>query len=690
VASLTCSFLVTKSRPIVFLSALLALLAPALGSESVVAQPLPGGTLDPTTIPKFVTPLVIPPEMPSSGVLPDGSKYYEIAVRQFQQQILPAGFPITTVWSYGSIQHPGTPVEGGTFHYPAFTIEAAVNEPTGVRWINDLKDPNGNFLSHILPVDPTLHWANPSGPRDTRPSFSETPGPYTGPVPIVVHLHGSHVNPNSDGFPEAWYLPDAANVDCIDEPGYPRTPSSADDFYCKGSNYDSVFPAPKGSAVFQYRNDQRATTLWYHDHSLGLTRNNVYAGPAGFYLLRGGPDDLPSEPEVIGGLPGPAPRIGDRPGTRYYEIPIVIQDRSFNTDSSLFYPDTRAFFDGFEGPYIGATLTSTGATSDVAPIHNPEFFGNTMVVNGKTWPYLEVEPRKYRFRFLNGSGSRFLLLDFKNKKLKFTQIGTEGGFLPAPVVLDQLLIGNAERADVIVDFSRFNPGDSIILRNNGPDSPFGGLPIPPSEKAHPGTTGQIMQFRVVPLTAPDTSTIPPLPAFTNLGDPTHVRKLSLNEEGSSRICVDEKNIFIPGVLPPDCGGLGEPAAPVAAKLGIVDSTGAPMIKEWADRITENPALGSIELWEIHNFTEDSHPIHVHMVQFQVVNRQDMATGAVLPPQPWETGYKDTVIANPGQITRIKALFDIPGLFVWHCHITEHEDNEMMRSYCVGDMANCQP
>src|SRR5205085_5689796 len=137
--------------------------------------------------------------------------------------------------------------------------------------------------------------------------------------------------------------------------------------------------------------------LWYHDHTMGVNRVSVYAGLAGFYLLRGGPSDLPT-----GVLPGPAPASGDPPGTNYYEIPIVIQDRSFNADGSLFYPDSRVFFDGFAGPYI--------PDSDISPIWNPEFFANTMVVNGRTWPVLNVEPRRYRFRLLNGCDARFLYL----------------------------------------------------------------------------------------------------------------------------------------------------------------------------------------------------------------------------------------------------------------------------------------
>jgi bilirubin oxidase len=317
--------------------------------------------------------------------------YYEIAVRQFSQQILPLGLPATTVWSYGKVGSPAT------FHYPSFTIEATVGRPVRVKWVNDLVDAVGNFRPHILPVDPTLHWANPPGGvagRDMRPTFNSTPGPYTGPVPIVTHLHGGHTADESDGYAEAWYLPAASNI----PDGYAGVGSFYEHFESKfASKYGSSWDP--GTAVFQYLNDERASTLWFHDHTLGMTRANVYAGPAGFYLLRGGSSDLPAAT-----LPGPAPKLGDAAGTKYYEIPIAVQDRSFNDDGSLFYPLSREFFDGFDGPYIGED------GSDIPPIWNPEFFGNTMVVNGRTWPSLEVEPRRYRFRFLNGCNSRFLIL----------------------------------------------------------------------------------------------------------------------------------------------------------------------------------------------------------------------------------------------------------------------------------------
>jgi spore coat protein A len=616
---------------------------------------IPGGTLDPATINKYVTSLVIPPAMsPVSSLAGRSIDYYVIGVRQFRQQILPPGMPATTVWSYGSIPR------RGSFHYPALTIEAAVGRPVRVKWVNDLVDGGGNYLPHLLPVDPTLHWANPPGGasgRDSRPSFATTPGPYTGPVPIVTHLHGGHSTEESDGYPEAWYLPDAANIPA----GYATVGSFYDQFKTTFADLRDETWDP-GTAVFQYANDQAATTMWYHDHTLGMTRQNVYAGPAGFYLLRGGPRDLTG-----GQLPGPAPRPGDPPGTAHYEVPIAIQDRSFNADGSLFYPDSRAFFDGFAGPYI--------PDSDVSPLWNPEFFGNTMVVNGRTWPALPVEPRRYRFRFLNGCNSRFLILKIVADPLSprpaqaavpFWQVGADGGFLPEPVQLDQLLAGPAERADVVVDFTDVPVGSDLYLVNEGPDEPFGGgFPGDDFDASDPTTTGQVMKFVVRPLLTPD-ATVPPaqltLPPFTPVDEATVTRQVSLNEEESAVL---------------------DDVGPTAALLGTLDADGEAVHQHWADPFTEHPALGATEVWEIYNFTEDAHPIHIHEVQFQVVNRQPFGDPVARPPETWEAGHKDTVIAYPGAITRVRATFDQAGQFVWHCHILEHEDNEMMRPYRIG-------
>jgi spore coat protein A len=628
---------------------------------------IPGGSLPPGDVGKFMLPLVKPPAMPPTKTL-NNKDLYRIAVREFTQRILSPPHPETKVWSYGSVDFPGTVAQGGTFNYPAFTIEAGWNRKASVEWRNELVDANGNYLPHLLPVDQTLHWANPPGGkkgRDTRPAFTTTPGSYTGPVPIVTHVHGAHTTEESDGYAEAWYLPNANNIPM----GYAETGTFYDYFMKKYKlNWDP------GTASFNYPNNQRATTLWYHDHSLGMTRLNVYAGPAGFYLIRGGPDDvvLDSRDGSTAILPGPAPGVGDDPLGQYGEIPIVIQDRSFNADGSLFYPDSRTFFDEFGGPYIPDT--------PVSPIWNPEFFGNMMVVNGFTWPYLEVEPRRYRFRLLNGCNSRFLILQFEHPGVEVWQIGAEGGFLPAPVLLNDhpypgstgggatVLLALAERADIIVDFSAA-AGTSFRLLNVGPDEPFGGGEIGVDfDPSDPDSTGQVMEFRVSAGPVADPTTPPQylqLPAITSVGPAGNTRHLSLNEE------------------------VYEPAdVPFAALLGTWDpNTGQPTPMLWMDPITENPAVGGVEEWAMYNVTEDAHPIHIHLVQFEVVGREAIGGGPSVAgtndPLPWETGFKDTVISYPGEITRVKMKFDYPGFYVWHCHIVEHEDNEMMRPYHVG-------
>ena len=466
-----------------------------------------------------------------------------------------------------------------------------------------------------------------------------------------------------------------------------------------------------GSAVFEYQNDQAATTLWYHDHSLGMTRVNVYAGPAGFYILRGGPGDaVMTTKGKAATLPGPAPALGDAPGTDYYEIPIVVQDRSFNDDGSLYYPDNRAFFEGLEPdqlqiPFIPDDVIyddgTNGGPSDVSPIWLPEFFGNTMVVNGRSWPYLEVEQRQYRFRYLNGCDSRFLILKH-DQPLSFYQIGASQGFLPEMVELDQLLMGPAERADVIVDFGDLPVGTEVTLINMAPDEPFGGgEPGVDFDPSDPGTTGQVMKFKIVARKGADKSTRPQnlvLPAPPVLAPAQATRTISLNELESETLLVSEDE---DGNIVLDMNG--DPFGPTEALLGILDADGNGVPLGWSDHTTENPEVGATEIWEIYNFTADAHPIHIHLVQFQVVDRQALTTddeghalqpaelvpGTERAPEGWETGFKDTVIAYPGEVTRVKAQFDLEGLFVWHCHILEHEDNEMMRPYCVGNSAACQ-
>jgi bilirubin oxidase len=652
------------------------------------AQPLPGGTQDPTRIPKYAQSLTIPPLMPSVA-----ANTYSIAARPLTQQVLPSGFPATKVWAYGSTS------DSKTFNWPAFTIEAQHSTPLTVTWSNQLVDAKGNFVPHLLTVDPTLHWANPAGPVDTRPTFTTTPAPYKGPVPLVTHVHGAHVDPQSDGYPEAWFLPNASNIKPCTSPGNP-----AGCFFTKGSNYDNApgFTEVAGQATFKYRNDQRASTLWFHDHAIGMTRVNVYTGLAGFYLLR---DNY----EKSLNLPGPYGK---------YEIPLAIQDRSFNTDGSLFYPDSRVFFDGFPGPYIPG--------SDIAPYMNPEFFGNVMTVNGKTWPKLAVEKRKYRFRILNGSDSRWLILQFADASLKangltFKVIGTEGGLITGtPIAVQQLRVSPGERYDVIVDFSGFSPGTRVVMTNVGPDEPFSGH-IETQVPSDPSTTGQVMAFDVVKLTAADTSVVPASLTPPSDGfEPKTVttkRTVTLSEFDSQVICLSDATPTATFIL---CGDPNypdqQPFGPSEAQIG---NAFGPL--PWMAPITENVKQGATEQWTIVNRTADAHPIHLHQTQFKVVSRapidlaaydaalaacsptamtmttttaapkptcppnpDDFVNGPVEQPLDSEKfGQKDTLQTNPGWITKLNAYFDIPGLYVWHCHILSHEDNEMMRPLCVS-------
>jgi spore coat protein A len=554
---------------------LLVLIMGMLAGATIDAQGQ--SLLNPITQQKFVNPLPIPSII--QPMTPNGTDY-EVIITQFTQDLGlkdGSGNPmLTTVWGYNG-------------SYPGPTFEARRNIPITVKWKNELMDENGP-LPHLLPVDTSIHWAMPEN------------WPYSG-VPLVTHLHGGHVESASDGNPDAWFTPGFAQ---------------------KGSYWSQQ--------VYNYPNDQEASTIWYHDHALGITRLNVYAGLAGYYIVRDEWEDNLNLP------------------SGNYEIPIAIQDRMFTDDGQLYYPSMPE------------------EAGQPNPSILPEMFGDFILVNGKTWPVLNVEPRKYRFRFLNGSDSRFYKLYLGNA-IPFVQIGTDGGFLNAPVPLNQMILGPGERKDVIIDFS--NPallGQTIILKNNA-RSPF-----PMGETVNPQTVGQIMAFRVtVPLNGTDNSVIPtvlrpaPIAVF---GTPDNTRQLLL---------IETEDEF--DRLKPQLG---------TSALGPLD---------WDHPITENPMLDAVEEWEVINFTEDAHPIHLHLVNFQIVSRQKFNAFRYVPGNPAslqllgkpklptadESGWKDTAVMYPGEVTRIRARFTNEGLYLWHCHILSHEDHEMMRPFYVGIM-----
>jgi spore coat protein A, manganese oxidase len=592
--------------------------------------------LDATTIPQFVTQLYVLPAMPLSATS-SGMDGYVLAARPFKQQILPKGHPATPVFGFGAINTPSS------FHAPAHTIEATVNRQTRVIWANELVNSAGDYVPHVLPVDPTLHWANPGGGtagRDSQPTFTATPGLYKGPVPLVVHMHGAHVYEESDGYPEAWYLPAAKNT----PKGYVGTGTKYAAYAAEAkSRWDVTWKS--GNAQYVYPNDQRAAALWFHDHTIGMTRLNVRAGLAGMYIMRGGSSDAKA-----GVLPGPAPKRGDKAGKAYYEIPLVIADPSFNTDGTQYLPTTNTFSGG---PYI--------PQSDVPPYWNDIYYGSTITVNGNTWPNLNVEPRRYRFRVLNACAVRPLTLKVVSSlkaatpasaALPIWVIGSDGGFMPHPVELGGktgLPVLPSERYDIIVDFTHLKVGTKLYLTNEG-------------AAATAGTTGTVMRFNVVPLKSKDTSTPPahlPLPSYAAPGAPKTSRRVSFAEIASTIVSGSTSGYT----------------------CGTVDASGNNTIRAWGDAVTEKPAYNTVEQWEVYNFANVngiSHVFHMHLVQFEVINRQVIGSSTVQKPYAYETGPKDSCDAPTGMITRVKAHFDRKGNYVWHCHFLDHEDNAMMR------------
>ena len=570
------------------------------GGTRVALADIPGGTLPLASVPKFQTPLLIPPVMPKAGtIVARGGKnvdYYEISMRQISQQILPAGLPATTVWGYGAVA--AASKRGLLLHNaPSLTIEARWDRPVRVKWINDLVDEHGNHLPHLLPVDPTLHWANPPGGeegRDSRPSFDTTPAAYRGPVPMVTHVHGAvGVGDESDGYAEAWYLPAAGDIPA----GYATEGTWYEFFAGKAAAGFGAEWGP-GFATFQYPNDQRASTIWYHDHTLGMTRLNVYAGPAGFFLIRGGPDGddavLDSRSGTTAVLPGPAPKANDAfpPNKTYYEIPIAVQDRSFNDDGSLFYPDTREFFDGIVGDYI--------PVGDFSPIWNPEFFGNTLIANGNTWPFQVVEKRRYRLRFLNGCQSQVphprLQRHPRCRGLADRQRGRiprrAGQPLGRPRWAAPDGAGGAggphRRLHTMCRWATSSSATSAPTSRSAAESPGVDFPV-----ADPASTGQVLEFRVVAAGAPDPTTPPRflvLPPITPLPPETLHRPLALIERMGMGLDAS-----------------GEPVeGPVEALLGeVID--GVLVERLWMDPVSENPEVGTTEVWEFVNATATRTP-----------------------------------------------------------------------------------
>jgi spore coat protein A len=425
---------------------------------------------------------------------------------------------------------------------PGPTIEARSGRPLLVEWHNDLP------TKHFLPVDPNL-----CGKGERLPE-----------VRAAVHVHGARVPRESDGYPDDWFTPGR-------------------------------------STLSRYPNRQDAALLWYHDHAMGISRLNQYAGLFGLFVIRDEVEDALDLPK------GP------------FEVPLVICDRLLDEGGQLHYPTSGMP----DAPWV------------------PEVYGDAMLVNGKLYPYLDVLPGPHRLRVLNASNARSYYLSLSNGQA-FHQIGTDQGLLPAPVAVDRVTLAPAERADLVVDF-RAAAGQSVVLKSQAFD---------------------LMQFRVAAGAGPETKLPGRLRPIAPLSASAAVktRTLTLNEYKDPRTHM---------------------------MLMLLNGT------RWRAPVTESPVLDSVEIWELVNLTEDTHPIHLHLVRFQVLDRQAfdvdeyMGSGVMrplgkrIPPAPNEAGWKDTVRADAGLITRIIIRFEgYAGRYAWHCHVLEHEANEMMRPYDV--------
>jgi len=667
-------------------------------AEKVLGFTLAGQALpaNPGLLTKFLDPL--PTSVPVFSTPASGP--YEVGAYQFTAQVHSQIAP-TTVWSYrpqGWTQPTdaqGVAIPETTYIGHAFVVRKGT--PIQVRWHNNLTVP------HPLPVDPSLHMAQPD-PNFVPPATFPV-DPVTGQstynytlqdVPIVTHVHGGEVASASDGGPDAWWTANGATG--------PAYPSAGD---------------PADHTLYTYPNGQPPASIWYHDHALGITRLNVYMGLAGPYLMT----DPGNEPALPSGTDGNGQPL---------DIPLVIQDRMFDTTGQLYFP--------------ALSLNPT-----INPFWVPEFFGDHILVNGKVWPYLTVERRAYRFRIYNGSSARAYVLDLVNQQKsgaspRFQQVATDGGYLAAPVPLNKITLLPGERMEIVIDFSAVPAGTNLLLRNSGK------TPLPAGAPAKGATTAQVMQFRVRGATATAftmpavlNSSLATYPTIPVVAATTKVRSLTLNEwMGMNTL------------------------QPLMATL---NNSKWPHMGHNLE--TEDPALGAVEIWEIINTTADAHPIHTHLTQFQLISRQSYnsanfwkayvtafggvdpnmsmmqpmgppadyntfapnpmyagATGITpysrtlqLKPKavpititnvvggnpdvapflqnspifapPEESGWKDTVQMYPGQVTRILVRFAPidgsaaypfdattgPG-YVWHCHILDHEDNEMMRPYHV--------
>src|SRR5689334_3415313 len=643
------------------------------GVANTAVQPL-----DASTIPKFVNQLTRPATFVSTGTKFDRQlgrnvPLYQVTENTIFQQILPPPFPKTKMYAYGgsaNVAAPGQPQNiQQVFSSPGPTFEATKDQRIFVNYTNNLAG------AHMFPVDPTIMAANPNNaPIPTAPFAPFPPGyaQFQSPIVTVAHLHGGVTPSDSDGFPLSWF-----------SKGQTRT----------GPTFDG--------STFEYFNGQLPTMLWYHDHALGMTRLNLAAGLEGMYIIRD-----PANDKIAPLLP-----------SGQFEMPLMLTDRAFNTDGSI-------------------QFNIDGDNPDLHPYWVPEYFGDVIMVNGKAWPNMNVQRHQYRFRIVDGSNARFYDLQLINqtthKPIPFIQVGADGSYLPKPTTLTEIFMAICERVDILVDFSNLPAGTKVVMTNSA-NAPFpGGDPVD-------GNDGVVMQFTVQNSTAVHPSplpstliTVPTLVETPNIGNP---KIFTLNEQEAD-------------------GG------PVAV---LIDG------RHFDEAVTELPRVGTTEAWYFQNLTEDAHPIHIHLVEFQLEDRQiidrdrfkdywerknlnadgiqgelpldhppvrinvetvtdtgdgrprdflfdptdttscthpDPTSGCPtqpIPPSPSESGWKDVFLSPPFMVTRIRIRFApqevkeanlFPGKntfpfdptkgpgYVWHCHILDHEDNDMMRPMAI--------
>lgn len=668
------------------------------------------------TLRKFVAPLPglgpngIPVANATTSSQYPGADFYRLSAQQFEQQMHPDLPNPTRLWGYVDLTTNNTGYLG-----PA--IVAMRGKPTVIRMRNDLPP------QHILPVDKSLMGAEEGVPENR----------------CCVHLHGGYVPWTSDGGPFAWFSPTGV-VGATDG--------------SSGVSFLNGVPGSPGTADYYYPNDQSMRLAWYHDHAMGITRLNAYAGMAAPYVIL---DDVNTL--LTGGDAPTVPPLA-------YTVPLALQDKTFKSASDQWGRAGDLWY-----PYIYETAPEPGGRWDLGqpsdgftpegapplPSCVPEFFADTPVINGMAYPYAEVQPRRYRLLALNGSQARFFHLqlfyestvnpgepDFSKPGPAFIQIGNEAGLLPAPVVLNNppvqipiacdgtvnfdgpfnLLLAPAERADLIIDFSSVPAGSNLILYNDAP-APFPGgdtrndyytgcpdqtaIGGAPSTIAGKGpNTRTLMQLRVVPLVgAKDPLDFAATYAALQTSLPA-AYKASHEPFGEFDLDPNAPGvIFENKTLNEDFDEYGRLIQRVGTDTALYSDSYA---RNYEDAPTEVYHDGQTVVWDIYNTTGDTHPMHFHLVNVQVIGKAPFDNSipnqlTFTPLGPWQApdpnyrGWKETVRINPGEVTRVIMKFKIPNVpfnvpvsprpglqsgheYVWHCHILEHEEHDMMRPLVV--------